>query len=140
MHISIHLMFLLITDVYFEFTHEVNFNTSHVSINRLSYRWKKQIKFISIHLMFLLIRWKQQSKSPYCHFNTSHVSINRTSVKIPCSPSTISIHLMFLLILGMPIYAEAIEEISIHLMFLLIYPNLLESTGYDIFQYISCFY
>ena len=77
--ISIHLMFLLI--VFWQSWHlpGTNFNTSHVSINLLSW---------------------SGAYFQYIHFNTSHVSINPLPQCVYRLRQKISIHLMFLLING----------------------------------------
>ena len=56
----------------------LNFNTSHVSINRRDPRIFMQGVFISIHLMFLLIVLVICFQVSQKHFNTSHVSINQS--------------------------------------------------------------
>ena len=56
-----------------------DFNTSHVSINRRSKSSKSSRGYISIHLMFLLICFTRWVQSRLRYFNTSHVSINQVS-------------------------------------------------------------
>ena len=138
--ISIHLMFLLILKCCITQTIFSNFNTSHVSINRLRGLLQSFDIIISIHLMFLLIgmppyihtdprgisihlmflliailsRWSRQSG----HFNTSHVSINLYGRERSAVGMRISIHLMFLLIGNAREKWELLTK----------------------FQYISCFY
>ena len=115
--ISIHLMFLLISFTRAALGKDVNFNTSHVSINPAA-----------------LGKLKVESD-----FNTSHVSINPFLQQGCRFHPTISIHLMFLLI-GMRSIARSGERISIHLMFLLIRPDGGVVMAFFTFQYISCFY
>ena len=104
-------MFLLIVQMW-------GFNTAEYSISIhlmfLLIKIRKGLNFlpskISIHLMFLLILTRcQLQNETENYFNTSHVSINRLFQNSKETFPGISIHLMFLLI-GMPIYAEAIEE------------------------------
>ena len=52
------------------------FNTSHVSINRASRFFYQGDWIISIHLMFLLIFYCPPIPILLRYFNTSHVSIN----------------------------------------------------------------
>ncbi len=74
------------------------FNTSHVSINRGRRMEFRAIFIVSIHLMFLLILQRQSTQKELKGFNTSHVSINHPgTVNFLLRPS-VSIHLMFLLI------------------------------------------
>ncbi len=80
--ISIHLMFLLIlTRCQLQNETENYFNTSHVSINRISKPFRKCLIRISIHLMFLLIAAESDACGAEYNFNTSHVSINRKSTR-----------------------------------------------------------
>ena len=76
----------------------MNFNTSHVSINRHERSLKNLQSIISIHLMFLLIGYRRLCIAEMRHFNTSHVSINHYCNPLKSLDCTISIHLMFLLI------------------------------------------
>ena len=80
---------------------EINFNTSHVSINPRFFFEIITTLIISIHLMFLLIR--------LCKIHLAN-------------HQSISIHLMFLLIDFPDIPFNPVQVISIHLMFLLIFP------------------
>ena len=76
--ISIHLMFLLISFDVFTPQDVLHFNTSHVSINLIRESRMVGAHGISIHLMFLLIgNGDGKLKSWDIDFNTSHVSINR---------------------------------------------------------------
>ena len=138
--ISIHLMLLLI--VFWQSWHlpGTNFNTSHVSINLLSW---------------------SGAYFQYIHFNTSHVSINRLFVASPTSASFNfnTSHVSINPVVQVNHYSGT--EISIHLMFLLIkrytyFPSVLNyfktshvsinrschkhSHTLPKFQYISCFY
>ena len=141
-HISIHLMFLLISSIPIDtFQFILHFNTSHVSINRPSFLLTAQhcshfnTSHVSINRMLAALEEHMDA-----HFNTSHVSINRRVFCNRLLTGLISIHLMFLLISLSGLRWTCTGTISIHLMFLLIRsrsPSKKNSIG---FQYISCFY
>ena len=140
-HISIHLMFLLIIRTPNTRRQCIYFNTSHVSINPIEGGIGSIPIAISIHLMFLLIGYV-----PQYHRKAHKISIHLMFLLISgraCGTGNkylISIHLMFLLIQN----AEGIQGnhriISIHLMFLLIHPAGFLRLLSFLFQYISCFY
>ena len=69
-------MFLLIIVGALTALVNIDFNTSHVSINQPSERRTPPDSDISIHLMFLLIECTGGCRICNRHFNTSHVSIN----------------------------------------------------------------
>ncbi len=136
-------MFLLILKLHRIFTILKNFNTSHVSINRMKIKEYREAagyfntSHVSINLSlsdvtaaFIFyfntshvsinppILFSTITLTPY--FNTSHVSINPFGF-LPCAEKVlISIHLMFLLIYSASITRITEAFISIHLMFLLI--------------------
>ena len=114
-------MFLLILLWTITYYHILNFNTSHVSINRLSEKWEsiKEADFNTSHVSINRPIIDLSSKSSH-NFNTSHVSINQRNVKWYESTMAISIHLMFLLIKENHNVGLFQYTISIHLMFLLI--------------------
>ena len=97
--ISIHLMFLLIAISLLRSHKNVDFNTSHVSINPHN--------FVSVFCFYPDFNTSHVSINLYLpisalffsrYFNTSHVSINRRFTGSRYSNLWISIHLMFLLI------------------------------------------
>ena len=97
----------------------VDFNTSHVSINRYVDCNRDKPASISIHLMFLLIVNVNHVKSSYSNFNTSHVSINRLAPEMEENLSS---------------YFNT-SHVSINLQRAVVREN-----GLQRFQYISCFY
>ena len=140
--ISIHLMFLLISEQFSLATIQCyNFNTSHVSINP---SWQNNATKILRHFntSHVSINPGRIISNPigFLDFNTSHVSIN-PFVPLPSfmcfsnfNTSHVSINP-----LGECVCQRA-ERISIHLMFLLIAAVYLLCAPFAIFQYISCFY
>ena len=70
----------------YKYVRNLDFNTSHVSINHTQAIHRVSSSCISIHLMFLLIRIRGRVRTLiYFHFNTSHVSINLINFSLfPC--------------------------------------------------------
>ena len=75
------------------------FNTSHVSVNPYSLFSHRPSFQISIHLMLVLIASFSSTLLPdSVHFNTSHVSVNLMQDMKKMEETRISIHLMLVLI------------------------------------------
>ena len=98
-HISIHLMFLLICNRHGIPCSCHNFNTSHVSINHGDFKTLSVLDgdFNTSHVSINQTgySWQRIAKT---YFNTSHVSINPKTRYSLTTNWQISIHLMFLLI------------------------------------------
>ena len=140
-HISIHLMFLLICNRHGIPCSCHNFNTSHVSINHGDFKTLSVLDgdFNTSHVSINQTgySWQRIAKT---YFNTSHVSINHYTASNTVIYARISIHLMFLLISLCSRFMFMSIMISIHLMFLLIYTVHHSPLTVKSFQYISCFY
>ena len=99
-HISIHLMFLLICNRHGIPCSCHNFNTSHVSINHGDFKTLSVLDgdFNTSHVSINQTgySWQRIAKT---YFNTSHVSINHYTASNTVIYARISIHLMFLLIM-----------------------------------------
>ena len=97
--ISIHLMLMLIMLSMMQYPWCIDFNTSHVNVNRQSDSEK----------------WQRES-----HFNTSHVNVNQNTPMVGGKENDISIHLMLMLISKFTACISRENPISIHLMLMLI--------------------
>ena len=62
---------------------DINFNTSHVNVNRICSNTASHDVLISIHLMLMLIL-DGKNYLPYMktHFNTSHVNVNPMNLSL----------------------------------------------------------
>ena len=114
-----------------------NFNTSHVSVNRYWPYGNCNNNYISIHLMLVLINFPATPSSINAYFNTSHVSVNQKSIFPIAFLPFISIHLMLVLIIFTHIKQHLYENfntshVSVN------QNNGLTVNKETIFQYISC--
>ena len=98
-HISIHLMFLLISlcTRFMFMSIMISIHLMFLLIGMIPCKILERCH-ISIHLMFLLISFDVFTPQDVLHFNTSHVSINLIRESRMVGAHGISIHLMFLLI------------------------------------------
>ena len=96
--ISIHLMLLFIKLVVRIIGLSVHFNTSHVTVYRITVTQFKANLCISIHLMLLFIGLGLTFTDSSLNFNTSHVTVYLIVRDTALFKISISIHLMLLFI------------------------------------------
>ena len=96
----------------------LDFNTSNVTIQQVSYFPHHQDKEISIHLMLLFNFKCSGHQQQDLHFNTSNVTIQQGGYMCYWLIMRISIHLMLLFNFQFGTAIKAPLMISIHLMLL----------------------
>ena len=116
-----------------------DFNTSHVTVYRYSWRYKPELVCISIHLMLLFIFSITSSTLSYSSFQYISCYCLSVPTAYRIYMILISIHLMLLFIAYSYNRYSNYRGISIHLMLLFIqFSSYLSSSSY-LFQYISCY-